>query len=611
MRPNEKGPELGQLRTLILGDDRGRVEAMVQLLARAGLQVRRATSADEALRAWETQSCDLLLIDGTLRGELSVLLPARRLGARPKARVILLDPQAGADLSAWLAELRACSLQPAVVQLGSPYRVLEEVLPLLDWRVPDADGAAPLDDPETSGDPDPDAVNFVVGLWARRHSGVVQVSSQGLLATIYEGDPIDPESRRALILAMWEGGVTFAAGFTPYGSARIPIAPILWDTILRLQRPELVLRRLDHVLVERGAATRALELPVSDSLRRLLEMPRAHTPLREACERAGISPRELAGPLSALITTGFFMLRPAPAASEPARAPIEAPPTRPATPPMSGGTRQLSSPPRPAPPPPEIDGKTSFAATPRPQARSGYFDDISVHSVEAPRRTSVDPSHLALLLSRLQKEWERIERADDWTALGVPKGSTPELVSRALERLERRYDDDTVREAQNAALSEISQKLLARVREASKNIRAGRASGGVLAVPPHQTSFEQGLRALTAKDFHTAARWFHVAREQEPNSSLYAGYLGWAIWNNPQLDLRRRHAKGRELLELADVSGDPVAATQTFLAAVEADAGEHEQATARVARALRIDPEFGLAKALQRRLRDRRVVDED
>ena len=611
MRSNEKGPELGQLRTLILGDDRGRVEAMVQLLARAGLQVRRAGSADEALRAWETQACDLLLVDGSLRGELSVVLPSRRLGARPTARVILLDPQAGADLSAWLGELRACSLQPAVVKLGSPYRVLEEVLPLLDWRVPDADGAAPLDDPETSGDPDPDAVNFVVGLWARRHSGVVQVSSQGLLATIYEGDPIDPESRRALILAMWEGGVTFAAGFTPYGSARIPIAPILWDTILRLQRPELVLRRLDHVLVERGAAARALELPVSDSLRRLLEMPRAHTPLREACERAGISPRELAGPLSALITTGFFMLRPAPAAAESAaRAPVEAPPPRPTTPPVNVGTRQLNPPARPAPPH-ELDGKTSFAATPRPQARSGYFDDISVHSVEAPRRATVDPSHLALLLGRLQKEWERIERADDWTALGVPKGSSPELVSRALERLERRYDDETVREAQNAMLSEISEKLLARVREASKNIRAGRPSGGVLAVPPHQTSFEQGLRALSAKDFHTAARWFHVAREQEPNSSLYAGYLGWAIWNNPQLDLRRRHAKGRELLEIADVSGDPVAATQTFLAAVEADSGEHEQAVARVARALRLDPEFGLAKALQRRLRDRRVVDED
>ncbi|MEY3211370.1 MAG: hypothetical protein RIT28_1851, partial [Pseudomonadota bacterium] len=324
MRLHEKGPELGQLRPLILGDDRGRVEAMVQLLTRAGLHVRHAGSADEALRAWETQSCDLLLIDGSLRGELSVLLPARRLGARPAARVILLDPHAGADLSAWLGELRACSLSPAVVKLGSPYRVLEEVLPLLDWHVPDADGAAPLDDPETSGDPDPDAVSFVVGLWARRHSGVVQVSSQGLLATIYEGDPIDPESRRALILAMWEGGVTFAAGFTPYGSARIPIAPILWDTILRLQRPELVLRRLDHVLVERGAAARALELPVSDSLRRLLEMPRAHTPLREACDRAGISPRELAGPLSALITTGFFMLRPAPAASSesPAPAPV-------------------------------------------------------------------------------------------------------------------------------------------------------------------------------------------------------------------------------------------------------------------------------------------------
>jgi hypothetical protein len=414
---------------------------------------------------------------------------------------------------------------------------------------------------------------------------------------------------------MWEGGVTFAAGFTPYGSARIPIAPILWDTILRLQRPEMVLRRLDHVLVERGAAARALELPVSDSLRRLLEMPRAHTPLREACERAGVSSRELAGPLSALIATGFFMLRPAPAASSeaPARAPVEAPPPRPVAPPVSAGTRQLHPPPRPAPPPPphEIDGKTSFAATPRPQPRAGHFDDISVHSVEAPRRTSVDPSHLALLLSRLQKEWERIERADDWTALGVPKGSTPELVSRALERLERRYDDETVREAQNAALSEISQKLLVRVREASQNIRAGRPSLGVSAVPPHQTSFEQGLRALTAKDFHTAARWFHVAREQEPNSSLYAGYLGWAIWNNPQLDLRRRHAKGRELLELADVSGDPVAATQTFLAAVEAEAGEHEQAVARVTRALRLDPEFGLAKALQRRLRDRRVVDED
>lgn len=609
MRSSQTGPELGKLRAWILGDDRGRVDAMVQLLGRAGLQVRRAGSADEALRAWESQGCDLLMIDGSLRGELSVVLPSRRLGARPTARVILLDPHAGADLSAWLGELRALSLQPAVVQLGSPYRVLEEVLPLLDWHLPAADGApAELDDPETSGDPDPDAVNFVVGLWARRHSGVVQVASLGLLATIYEGDPIDPESRRALILAMWEGGVTFAAGFTPYGSARIPIAPILWDTILRLQRPEQVLRRLDHVLVERGAAARALELPISDSLRRLLELPRAHTPLREVCERAGISPRELAGPLSALIATGFFMLRPAPAVAEPARAPVEAPPPRPATPPVGHGTRQLSSPPRP---PPEHDGRERFAPPPRVEPRPPAHSDLSDHSVERLRRPSVDPAHLALLLGRLQKEWERIERADDWTALGVPKGSTPELVSRALERLERRYDDDTVREAQNAALSEISEKLLARVREAAKNIRAGRPSGGVLAVPPHQTSFEQGLRALTAKDFHTAARWFHVAREQAPNSALYAGYLGWAIWNNPQLDLRRRHAKGRELLELADVSGEPIAATQTFLAAVEADAGEHEQATLRVARALRLDPEFGLARALQRRLKDRRAVDED
>ncbi|MBK9647176.1 MAG: hypothetical protein IPO67_18800, partial [Deltaproteobacteria bacterium] len=73
---------------------------------------------------------------------------------------------------------------------------------------------------------------------------------------------------------------------------------------------------------------------------------------------------------------------------------------------------------------------------------------------------------------------------------------------------------------------------------------AGRPSGNVLAVPPHQTSFEQGLRALSAKDFHTAARWFHVAREQEPNSSLYAGYLRQGDLEQPQLDLRRRHAKG-------------------------------------------------------------------
>ncbi|MCK6525911.1 hypothetical protein L6R49_31290, partial [Myxococcota bacterium] len=343
MRSNDKGPELRQLRTLILGDDRGRVDAMVQLLSRAGLPVRRASSADEALSAWEAQACDLLLVDGAPRGGYASVLPARRLGVRPKARVFLLDPQSGPDLSAWLSELRACSMQPAVVQLGSPYAVLEGVLPLLDWRIPDEGGAAELDDPETSGDPDPDAVNFIVGLWARRHSGVVQVSSQGLLATIYEGDPIDPESRRALILAMWEGGVTFSAGFTPYGSARISIASILWDTILRLQRPELVLRRLDHVLVERAAAARALELPVSDSLRRLLELPRAHTPLREVCDRAGISPRELAGPLSALVATGFYMLRPAPAAAEAAQAPVEPAQPRPTTPPVaSAGTRQLN-----------------------------------------------------------------------------------------------------------------------------------------------------------------------------------------------------------------------------------------------------------------------------
>ncbi|MCB9744307.1 MAG: hypothetical protein H6741_27310 [Alphaproteobacteria bacterium] len=634
--------DLSGKRLLVVSAVPHRAESFREVLQRAGMDVTVVLTPQEALLAFSQLPQDILLIDGRFGEPFPDAFPRTRLQhqGRPPKHVLLIDPPRGPALQHWMRVLDGHGLGPKILTESNPYQVIEALLRALEGT-----DTPPL--VQASGSlhpagmpPQPEALHFVLGLWSRRRSGRLEMPLMGLSARMVLGEPASPADLPVIVQAMYVGGATFARD---EGVSALQVDEVLgehlWQAGQRLASPEYVMGRMSHLLVERSAGRRAEDLPTPQALKDLLARRRGRSSVLGLCAQSSVAPSTIAAPLSALIKMGMFSLRPSPTAAPadepPSLIPSEEPTPVPervehrtARPSQVGTTfsterfsapREAEPPPRapapPSPPPRVTPPRFSEAARPpSPVSPLSPPDPAqgASHVVQAPvgrgrpRRSFAEatrsvararpstPEAEAAQLKRLQREWELIELADDWTTLGIPKDSSSALISKAVDRLERRYGALVKPEQPNAEIRELASRILERVRSAGAAIQSGDQRKPGEGEP--EAAFRQGVRALERGDFPRAARWLQSARQSDPRSAVYNGYLGWAVYNDPTLDRTQRRKKGLELLQLAEVTAEPLPELQYFLAMVEKAEGENDRARVRLRRLLRMKPGYTAAQ---------------
>ncbi|MCB9795442.1 MAG: hypothetical protein H6741_22280 [Alphaproteobacteria bacterium] len=659
-----------------------RAASLREVLTHAGLEVTVTLTPSEALLALEQLPQDILLIDGRFGEPFPDAFPRVRLQHRgqPIRDVLLIDPPRGPALTHWQRVLSSHGIEPRTLPESNPYQVIEGLLEALKPApAVKAGGSRPLH--PANMPPQPEALHFLLGVWARRHSGLLEMPLMGLRAQLVGGEPASAEDLPVLVQAMYVGGATFSPTRTHAQPGEPVLGAHLWEAGQRLADPESVLSRMSSLLVERSAGRRAVDLPLPEPLKAMLAVRRGRASLLGLCAAAGVAPSAIAEPLSALIRMGLFSLRqapgvaareeppsllpamepPPPSASrdtssvepafrthrfnEPAQppSPPPAPPPAPRAPerPPPRRAASVETPPRPAPPrrdppsvepparpaprrePPSVEPSRERSREPsrdhsRERSREPSRDHSREHSVQRPQASErrplqerlrekparsaapraqarrASPEATAALLKRLSREWELIELADDWTTLGIPADSSSELVARAVDRLQRRYGALSQGEQTDPEVQELAQRILERVRAAGAAVSKGQHRAPGQSQP--EAAFREGVRALERGSFSHAARWFQSARQSDPRNAIYNGYLGWAVYNDPSLPKERRRKKGFELLQLAEVTAEPVPELQYFLAKVEAEEGEVSRARARLKRLIRTKPEYTAAR---------------
>ena len=221
------------------------------------------------------------------------------------------------------------------------------------------------------------------------------------------------------------------------------------------------------------------------------------------------------------------------------------------------------------------------------------------------RNARVDASRTALLLRRLEREWATVKDADDYTTLGISPDTPANESGPAAERMRARYaeiaEDLTAHPKARSLAQNIYQKVLA----ASKRVADGIGRGAPTAedLPDEKTAFAEGQKHLDSGDYSRAVKWFALARKYSSNDAANVGYLGWAVYNDPERPKSKRRAKGRELLELSDFINPHEEGAQVFLARVEHTEGDVDRARGRLERLLASEPNYLPAQKLLAQIR--------
>lgn len=534
--------------TLVVAEQPARLSVLALSLRSAGYTVVTSQSAT-ALETFERARPNIVVMDGSFARRHAMVLPADRILRGGVRWLFLTQAPPDSEIAHWSATLAERGLTPIRVELPNASDAATTLTPLLAPPAPPVRPTGPVADVE--------AAAFLVGQWARASTGVVNAPLRNLSARLYEGDAADEDSRRTLVRMLYEGGLSFTRMDMPKPPAVRPLAPELWEAARRSAQPEMVLERLDNMLVERPAGRRVQELPLPHDLARLLGVARDRRNIAELCQVAGVKPTSIAGPLSALVRLGFFHLRPYTGLAH----------ERLVTPAVSSPT-------------------PARAELPRALAQA-----------------TGSPPRAQLVQHRLEREWKVLSESDDRGVLGLPADATPELIDQAIARQSRRYAELRTASDLTPEARALAEKILARVEEAAQNLRTGSTLTPEVVQEP-EVAFRQGIRCMQKEAWTEACQWFRAARLLEPRSALYVGYLGWAIYNNQGLPRESRRHKALELLRLADASAEPIPELQVFQAAVEAENGDIDQAFARVNRVLARNPHHREARELDARLRD-------
>jgi len=214
------------------------------------------------------------------------------------------------------------------------------------------------------------------------------------------------------------------------------------------------------------------------------------------------------------------------------------------------------------------------------------------------RRDRVNATRTALLLRRLEREWEIVKEADDYTVLGVSPDTPESEIAPAAERMQQRYAKVAEDEAAHPKARKLAQRIYQKVAAAATRMAEGSATGGSSPLPDEKTAFAEGTKNLEQGDFSRAVKWFALARKYSSNDAGNVGHLGWAVYNDPGRPKSKRHSTGRELLELSDFINPHAEGPQYFLAQVELSEGDPERARARLERLLALEPDYKPAQKL-------------
>ena len=332
---------------------------------------------------------------------------------------------------------------------------------------------------------------------------------------------------------------------------------LLWQAASRRTRPGFLQAHHHLLLKPRPNAERAELLPLPEAIRPLLASRRP-LPLARQLTALELAPATIEGPLEALILLGLYRLQEPPRTPQRSRSALQNLP-----PPSSPSPRERGSP-----------------------------------------AASIDPDTQARLeRRRLQREAEVLAAADEWTVLGLQPTTSPAELAEAGERQQTRY----ARLARSHADPEVrqsAQRVLTRIEEALACLQALQAIYATYDEPEdlstrEEIAFREGFVALLRRDLPRAQRCFAAAYDAQMQSARNLAYLGWTRY---QLDHATLSA-AREMVQLADSLKPHVPQTQLFLATLEAESGELEQAEQRLSTLIRRGSAPEDAHSLFRRVR--------
>ena len=394
--------------------------------------------------------------------------------------------------------------------------------------------------------PDRAALTILAGVWAERRSGWLCLASDDARAAICEGGVVSGDGMEIVDRALAEGNVWFEEDPQDGLPDAFSVGLALWDAALAasdggLGETDLLMRVLR--LNPRSRSVR--DLPLSKPVKRVLNARPRNRPVYVHLEALELKGADVERELKALALLDLVSFK--------------------------WGRRRNDSDVLSI----DSEGEGSRASL-RPERVTSREPGVA-------RRAELEK---VLLLSRLQSEVERLERADDWTALGIPLGSGTEMIEAAAARMRHRYQREVDAPRAGPDGVEPARALLARIERAAANLLAG---GDPIVEEAHR----RGREAIDAGDWSQAVTCFRVARDREPQSPRALAWLGWSIYNDGQRPVAARREEGADLIKLAaSFDHGDVPELQWFLARLEADAGAAEDAQRRLAVALKKHPDL-------------------
>jgi len=547
-------------KVLVVEDDAFVRSVLEEALRFEGFDVLSCAHAMPALQVLEVGKPAMALIDLALPRVSGVEL-IRRIRERPDGRhlpiVLMTAHAAEGDLRE--ASLAQLDVAKVVTKPFSIFDVVATVHELLERSKQPREDAGDEHTAPSAREPHKTTLAVLARAWARRETG--RVSGAADSATILRGEPATSDDLAAITRLLYSAeGAVFAPGeLADADQDGSRVGPELLSAALAITSGEPVVSDLDRLLVDRPGAHRVAQLPLREATLRLVSAKRDHTTtLRHMFEDLGVEPELVGHEVAALIVLGLYRLRPSRHVER-----------KPAKPPASG----------PVAPPP---------------------------AASAPSETHI---HDMLLARRLTREAELMRTADDYTVLGVPADADEDLIRRAYSRQRARYrkleSSEELAPEVKALVSEIARHLKKAGRRLLKEAREPASAPPTRNYDPAEEAFLAGQAAVEAGRWDEATRHLSKARSHDSGSPRNMAWLGWATWHDTRKAKDKRRQDALELLQLADSFNPTDPDGQYFLAAVEAEDGQHRRALARITRLLRSDSSHRRGRELMMRLRRR------
>lgn len=365
--------------------------------------------------------------------------------------------------------------------------------------------------------------------WARGANGVLRVEcvadgvEQSALVLLAAGGPVGDDGMDGVRLALMCGTLAFDPMEADEPGERAALAALLWATARRASDAAGVAPTL---VVMANVPPALSEAPMDPTIAHALVSLTEPVTLHDLAEQIGIDTQVLCAEISATTWLGLTTLKEAHSLQE----------------------RRM----RTQAPPPLVLPRSTFAPQPPTALHSDRADDLKrtlPRDPQAPLAQSAprDPARPEPIpIHRLRREAELLRHADGWTALGIPRGSPPALITAAAARMRTRYQP--LQRDPNPDAREYAGEILRHVAMAEASLGGGASDD---ADPGIADQTAAGGVALERGDFARADRHFSAARRIAPNDASVLAHLAWARFKNPEMKRPAREEEANELLALA------------------------------------------------------------